>query len=261
MRPILFTLGPYTISSYPVMICLGACLAIWLTLREIERKGLDRRTYLTVCLIGFSCGIVGARIMNCIVFYDLYRGKPWWKMLAIWEGGMAMYGGVLLALPLCYAYIRYERLNIWKVADTLAPPWMMLLIVARLGCFLNGCCYGKPTTVPWGLFFKDSARLSGTYATTHPTQLYSSLTALVIFVIMWRARLKPRFTGQVALILLILYPVARFVIEFYRADPRGMWRFGDLVTLSESQILSIPVFLFGLSAWMVLSRRSASGQG
>jgi prolipoprotein diacylglyceryltransferase len=80
---------------------------------------------------------------------------------------------------------------------------------------------------------KDSARLSGTYATTHPTQLYSSLTALVIFVIMWRARLKPRFTGQVALILLILYPVARFVIEFYRADPRGMWRFGDLVTLSE----------------------------
>ena len=257
MRPILFTLGPFTISSYPVMICLGACLSIWLSLREIDRLGLDRPTYITICLIGFSSGVVGARIMNCIVFYDLYRGKPWWKLLAIWEGGMAMYGGVILALPLCYAYVRVKRLSFWQVTDTLAPPWMMLLIVARLGCFLNGCCYGKPTTVPWGLFSKDSARLSGAYATTHPTQLYSSLAALVIFTIMWRIRRKPRFTGQVTLVFLLLYPVTRFVIEFYRADPRGMWRFSDWVTLSESQILGIPVFLFGLGAWAVLSRRSA----
>ena len=132
MRPILFTLGPFTISSYPVMICLGACLSIWLSLREIDRLGLDRPTYITICLIGFSSGVVGARIMNCIVFYDLYRGKPWWKLLAIWEGGMAMYGGVILALPLCYAYVRVKRLSFWQVTDTLAPPWMMLLIVARL---------------------------------------------------------------------------------------------------------------------------------
>jgi len=260
MRPILFTFGPWTISSYAVMICLGACLAIWLTLREIDRLGLNRRVYLTVCLIGFTSGIVGARIMNCIVFYDLYRGKPWWKMLAVWEGGLAMYGGVLLALPLCYAYIRHQRLNMWEVADTLAPPWMMMLIVARLGCFLNGCCYGKPTTVPWGLFVKDSARLSGAYATTHPTQLYSSLTALAIFAVMWRVRLKPRFAGQVCLVFFLLYPVARFVIEFYRADPRGVWRFFGSVTLSESQILSIPVLLFGLGAWVVLSRRSPASQ-
>jgi phosphatidylglycerol:prolipoprotein diacylglycerol transferase len=260
MRPILLTLGPLTISSYPVMICLGACLAIWFTLREIDRRGLDRPQYITICLIGFSSGIVGARIMNCIVFYELYRGKPWWKMLALWEGGLAMYGGVLLALPLCYAYIRREGLSFWEVTDTLAPPWMLLLIVGRLGCFLNGCCYGKPTTVPWGLFAKDSARLSGYYATTHPTQLYSSLAALVIFMVMWQVRRKPRFTGQVTLIFLILYPIARFVIETYRADPRGMWRFFGLFTLSESQILSIPVLLFGLGAWAMLSRRSPAGQ-
>jgi phosphatidylglycerol---prolipoprotein diacylglyceryl transferase len=254
MRPILFTLGPLTISSYPVMICLGACLAVWLTLREIDRRGLDRSPYITICLIGFSSGIVGARIMNCIVFYDLYRGKPWWKMIALWEGGLAMYGGVLLAVPLCYVYIRCKGLSFWQVADTLAPPWMMLLIVARLGCFLNGCCYGKPTTVPWGIFSRGSARLSGAYTTTHPTQLYDSLAGFVVLWIMWRARLKPRFTGHVSLIFPILYPIARFAIEFYRADPRGMWRFSDGFTLSESQILSIPLFLFGLGAWAVLSR-------
>ena len=90
--------------------------------------------------------------------------------------------------------------------------------------------------------------------------LYSSLAALAIFMIMWRVRLKPRFTGQVCLVFFLLYPVARFLIEFYRADPRGIWRFSGLVTLSESQILSIPVFLFGLGAWMVLSRRSPAGQ-
>lgn len=260
MRPILLTLGPLTVSSYPVMICLGACLAIWLTLREVDRRRLDRSQYITICLIGFSSGIVGARIMNCIVFYDLYQGKPWWKMLALWEGGLAMYGGVLLALPLCYAYIRHEGLSFWEVMDTLTPPWIMLLVVGRLGCFLNGCCYGKPTTAPWGLFFKDSARSSGYYATTHPTQLYSSLAALVIFMIMWRIRLKPRFTGQVSLLFFILYPIARFVIEFYRADPRGLWRFSGLVTLSESQIISIPFLLFALVAWSVLSRQRSARQ-
>ena len=254
MRPVLFSIGPLTISSYPVMICLGGCVAIWLTLREIERLGLNRRVYLTICLIGFSSGIVGARLMNCIVFYDMYRGKPWWKMLAIWEGGLAMYGGVLLALPLCYAFTRFKGLSFWQVADTLAPPWTLLLVLGRLGCFLNGCCYGKPTTAPWGLFSKDSARISGYYATTHPTQLYSALAALVIFWIMWRTRLKPRFAGQVTLVFLILYPIARFVIEAYRADPRGMWRFFGLFTLSESQIISIPLLLFGLGAWIVRSR-------
>ncbi len=256
MRPILVTLGPWTVSSYPVMICLGACLAIWLTLREIDRLGLERRNYLTLCLIGFTSGIVGARAMNCIVFYDLYRDGPWWKMLAIWEGGLAMYGGVLLALPLCYAYIRRRGLDVLEVADTLAPPWMTMLIVARLGCFLNGCCYGKPTTLPWGLFSRDSAALSGVYTTTHPTQLYASLAAFVIFLVMWRIRLRPRFTGQVCLTFFLLYPIARFVIEFFRADPRGLWRFSGMVTLSESQVLSIPVFVFGLTAWIVLSGRS-----
>jgi phosphatidylglycerol:prolipoprotein diacylglycerol transferase len=241
------------------MICLGACLAIWLTLREIERLGLNRRVYLTVCLIGFISGILGARLMNCIVFYDLYRGKPWWKMLAVWEGGLAMYGGVLLALPLCYAYTRFKRLSFWQVADTLAAPWTLVLVLGRLGCFLNGCCYGKPTTAPWGLFLKDSARVSGYYTTTHPTQLYSSLAALFLFFILWRKRLKSRFAGQVTLTFLLLYPVARFVIEFYRADPRGMWRFFGVLTLSESQILSVPVFLFAAGAWAVLSRRGPAG--
>ena len=82
-----------------------------------------------------------------------------------------------------------------------------------------------------------------------------SLAALVIFMIMWRIRLKPRFTGQVSLIFFILYPIARFVIEFYRADPRGLWRFSGLVTLSESQIISIPFLLFALVTWSVLSRQ------
>lgn len=255
MKPILIELGPFQIASYPAMICLGACLAIWLTLRELDRQGLDRRPYLTVCLIAFCGGVLGARLMNCIVFYDLYRGRAWWNMLAFWEGGLAMYGGVFLALPCAWAYARYKGLSFWQVADTLVPPWVVLLIVGRLGCFLNGCCYGKPTTVPWGLYSKSAARTSGFLVSAHPTQLYEFAAALMIFWVMWRARLKPRFQGQVFLIFLILYPIVRFAIEFFRADPRGMWRFFGFVTLSESQILSIPVLLFGLAAWVVLSSR------
>ena len=255
MRPVLFTLGPFQISSYPVMICAGACLAIWLTLREVDRLGLERNLYLKVCLIAFVGGILGARIMNCLVFFDLYRGKPWWKLLALWEGGLAMYGGILLALALCCLYVRHQGLSFWRAADTLGPPWMLLLIGGRIGCFLNGCCYGKPTAVPWGLAFRSSAGISGFHVTRHPTQLYSVAAALAIFLIMWRLRKKSRFQGQVSLVFFLLYPIARFFIEFFRDDPRGMWRFFGLFTLSESQIISVLVFVFGGVAWGALSRR------
>ena len=176
-------------------------------------------------------------------------------MLAIWEGGLAMYGGIILALALVYIYIRCHGLSFWQVTDTLFPPWTILLVVGRLGCFLNGCCYGKPTTAPVGLFFKESANISGFHVTTHPTQLYSSFAALIIFLVMWRMRLRSKFTGQVSLIFLLLYPIARFIIEYFRADPRGMWRFFGLFTLSESQIISIFILLFALIAWPILSRR------
>ena len=177
MKPILLSFGPVEIASYPVMICLVAWLAIWLTLRELKRLDLDQALYLKISLIAFSAGIIGARIMNNIVFYDLYKGKPFWKMLAIWEGGLAMYGGIILALALVYIYIRFHGLSFWQVTDILFPPWTILLVVGRLGCFLNGCCYGKPTTAPVGLFFKESANISGFHVTTHPTQLYSSFAA------------------------------------------------------------------------------------
>jgi len=236
------------------MICLGACLAIWITFRELDRLGLDHGLYLRICLIAFVSGIVGARVMNCIVFYDLYRRAVWWKWVAIWEGGLAMYGGVLLAMVTSYAYTRYKRQSFWQVADTLSPPWMVLLILGRLGCFLNGCCYGKPTMVPWGFLSRNQQGMAG-YAPSHPTQIYSAAAALIIFMVMWRARLRPHFQGRIVLIFLLLYPVSRFIIEYFRADPRGMWRFFDTIILSESQILSIPLFLFALGAWAVLSRR------
>jgi len=258
MRPILFELGIIQMPSCPLMICLGAFLAVWLVLKEVDRLKLDRGLYLKISLIAFGSGIGGARIMNCIVFWNLYRDKPWWKMLAIWEGGLAMYGGFILALFLCGLYIRSKGLSFWRVCDVLIPPWFMLLIAGRLGCFMNGCCYGKPTRVPWGFYSHKSASVSHLYATTHPTQLYSAAAALAIFLIMWRLRLRARFQGQVALVSLLLYPIARFAIEYFRADPRGMWRFFGLFTLSESQIISIPIFLFALVAWAVLSRHSST---
>ncbi|MEW6442300.1 MAG: prolipoprotein diacylglyceryl transferase [bacterium] len=256
MRPILFSIGPLEISSYPVMISLGACLAIWLTVRELDRLSLARGPYLTICLIAFAGGLIGARIMNCIVFYDLYRDQPWWKLIAVWEGGLAMYGGLFLGLTAAYGYMRLKGLSFWQVTDVLFPPWVVLLIVGRIGCFLNGCCYGEPTSAPWGFYSRSAAKVSGYYVTTHPTQLYSAGAALVIFGILWRARLKPHFQGRTALLFLLLYPAARFVIEYYRADPRGMWRFFGAFTLSESQILSIPLFIAALAAWRVLSRHA-----
>lgn len=166
-----------------------------------------------------------------------------------------MYGGMILGLGASFVYIRVRRHSFWQVADTLIPPWTVLLVLGWIGCFLNGCCYGKSTSAAWGVFSRSAATTSGFYVATHPTQLYSAGAALGLFVILWQVRRRSRFEGQIGVLFFLLYSIGRFFIEYDRADPRGMWRFFDLFTLSESQILSIPTFVFGLVAWRILSRR------
>ena len=175
-------------------------------------------------------------------------------MLAFWEGGLTLYGGVILALVACYAALRVKGLSFRQTADRLGPTWVLLLVAGRIGCFLNGCCYGRPTALPWGLTSEGSALVSGYSVPTHPTQLYSALWGLIVFGTMWAVRRRPKFTGQVGLVFCLLHPVGRFFIEYFRADPRGVWRFFGAVTLSESQILSLLLFLLGLVAWRRLSR-------
>lgn len=182
----------------------------------------------------------------------------WAKM---WRGGLAYYGGLLMATGYAYYFTRKHKIPWWRVADLAAPPILLGLFFGRLGCFLNGCCYGKTTSSVFGIRFPNgSSPWHAQYSAhliqpgqrmvpVHPTQLYESLGCLVLFCITYYI-VRPRRTneGQILGAMLILYGILRSVCEVFRDDERGV--FFDF--LSTSQIISIPLVTFGL--WLVLRK-------
>jgi phosphatidylglycerol:prolipoprotein diacylglycerol transferase len=156
-----------------------------------------------------------------------------------WQGGLTFYGGVLLAAPTGFLYAKRRKLGALRAADLLAPALMIALAIGRIGCFLNGCCYGAQTDSGFGVLFP------GHLAERHPTQLYESLFAFALFAVL-RWVLRPRMgrDGQLFGTMLTLYGVFRICLEFVRDDPRGA-----LGPLSTSQLIGLPLIATGLYLW------------
>lgn len=257
MHPIIY-FGPLEISTYAVMVSLGATLGFWLTYRDAERKGLDIVEVLMLTAIAFAAGLVGARGLVWLASPEIYDERPFSSIFVLWDrSGMSLYGGLALSALAGVLYARSRGLDIWDVADTLAFAFLPAIAVARLGCFLNGCCYGKPTTVPWGLVAGGAPNYVNFDIPSHPTQLYEAAAALVLFVLLGRMRRKRQFVGQLTVAFLAGYPLFRFFNELFRGDPRPAWQIGDLGALSLNQILSVAALAFAVAAGMVLERRGA----
>ena len=205
---------------------------------------------LTLAVIAFAAGVVGARGLSLLFNLPLYVDEPWWSLLAVWDrGGMVMYGGLLLAAAAGLVYIRLRGLRAWDAADTLAVAWLPFLFFLRIGCFLNGCCYGRPTTSPFGLVTGGAPNNVSFGIRSHPAQLYDAAAVLAIFALLRWMRTRRRFEGQLAVTFLALYPAFRFFHETLRGDPRIFLSFGGRVVLSLTQVTSILLVVFaGLAA-------------
>lgn len=161
----------------------------------------------------------------------------------IWEGGLVFYGGLLLAIGVSLWYMRWHRLPIWKVADLISPLIALGLFFGRIGCFSAGCCYGKETSLPWGVVFKHPDSLAPLNIPLHPAQLYDAANGLAIFFFLNWMEKRKTFDGQIFWLFLFLYAITRFFIETLRGDPRG-FLFGNL--LSTSQGIGVPLAIFSL---------------
>jgi phosphatidylglycerol:prolipoprotein diacylglycerol transferase len=189
-------------------------------------------------------GLVGAKLLLLAVEWGHYSRNPR-ELFSLVQSGGVFYGGLIGALPVAWWYARRHALSGWQTADVLAPAVVIGQSVGRLGCFAAGCCYGRPASVPWAVTFHDeyANRVVGTPigVPLHPTQIYESLACLVIFGILILVAGRKKFHGQVALTYVVLYAVARFVIEFYRGDfARGSVFDG---ALSTSQFIAILMVL------------------
>jgi phosphatidylglycerol:prolipoprotein diacylglycerol transferase len=155
MHPILFKI-PFTdltVKSYGLMMVIGFLSAVFLIRRLSRNITPDPQMITNAALYSLIAGVIGARLFYVLHYLEQFRGRPWWSAFTIWEGGLEVLGGVILAIAVIVIYMHYHKLAIRKYLDILAIGLMLALMFGRIGCFLNGCCFGRPTNLPWGVRF------------------------------------------------------------------------------------------------------------
>jgi phosphatidylglycerol:prolipoprotein diacylglycerol transferase len=250
MYPEIFRIGNFPINTYGVLLALAFLSALLITARLAARDGLPHERVYDLGLWMLLAAIVGSKVLMLFTEPE-YREDPARLIsLDFLRSGGVFYGGFITAVVAGYFLIRRYKLPWWKTADAFAPGLALGNAIGRQGCFAAGCCWGKPTAMPWGVeFTKAGHDVTGVPLDVHlhPTQLYESFGALLVFFfLLWLHRRK-RFSGQVILFYAVLYAVMRFTIEFFRDDPRGdIFGLTTLTGLSTSQMLSLIVGTVGL---------------
>jgi phosphatidylglycerol---prolipoprotein diacylglyceryl transferase len=256
MYPEIYRIGNFPINTYGVLLALAFLAALLTAAWLAARDGLPRERVYDLGLWMLLAAIVGSKVLMLFTEPE-YREDPARLIsLDFLRSGGVFYGGFITALIAGYFLIRRYKLPWWKTADAFAPGIALGNAIGRQGCFAAGCCWGKPTTMPWGVEFTQAGHDVTSVPLgvhLHPTQLYESFGALVVFFfLIWLHRRK-RFSGQVILFYAVLYAVMRFTIEFFRDDPRGdILGLTSLTGLSTSQMLSL---LVGIWGFILLIRR------
>jgi len=258
MHPEILHWGVLRITSYGLMLTIAFLVGTWLGLRESRRLGLDEDRVVTVILVALMAGVVGARALYVAEHMRDFRGS-YLSVLALWQGGLTLYGGIAAGTVAGLFVARRTGLPMWVTGDALAPSLALGTVFGRLGCFLNGCCYGHPTRLPWGVVFPaDSfAGLEFGPVPLHPAQLYFAAAGLGLFLGVWTVRRRVRVPGVLLWSLIALLALVRIPLDLtrvYEADAM-VAEFG-VVHISESQVTSTALMLFALLMIVRLRRES-----
>jgi phosphatidylglycerol---prolipoprotein diacylglyceryl transferase len=259
MYPVLYRLGPVQLPFWdePVIIplysygvlSLLAFVAGFLVYQALARRHLRQslRVSADIALVIVFAALAGGKLFSLLGNLFEARSAPveFWRELA---GGMVYYGGLLTALAVGTAVLRWWGVSWRRQGDMLAPGLALGHALGRVGCFLAGCCWGRSCELPWAVTFTawESFEHLGTplHRPVHPTQLYEATVEFLLFLLLLYLLPRRRFDGQVLLAYVMLYAPARFVIEFFRADPRPMFFQG---VLSISQVISLILMASGLA--------------
>jgi phosphatidylglycerol:prolipoprotein diacylglycerol transferase len=253
MYPILLELGPITVYTYGVLLAAAYLLGLRLAMNRARTRGLDANRVLDLGIYIIISALIGAKLLLLVTDFQTFRSDPR-ELLTLARSGGVFYGGLILAVAVALWYIRRIGLPLWTTCDVFAPGIALGHVVGRFGCFFAGCCWGKPTTLPWGITFTNTfaAANVGTplNEALHPTQLYEAGAELIIlFILLATERKGKPFAGRTFWLYMLMYAVSRFIIEFYRNDPRGM-----VGILSTSQFISALLAPLAVGMLFYLSR-------
>ena len=242
MHPEICKIGPFTVYSYGLMLVTAFFVSSWLATQQARRLSLDPDLIFNLMFLVFIFGIIGARLLYVIQNLEIYAKNPL-EIIMLQHGGLSWFGGLILSILVAVWYLKLKHLAVFVILDLIAPFAALAQAIGRIGCLLNGCCFGKISE--YGLYFPVHD------AILIPIQLYSSLILLLIFVILRFLQDRPHKSGQIFLTYLLLYSTKRFFVEFWRADNEIIF-----LGLTLFQVMSIAVFIFSLVAlFMILKRK------
>jgi phosphatidylglycerol:prolipoprotein diacylglycerol transferase len=254
MYPRLLELGPITVYTYGVLLAAAYLLGLQLARVRARKRGLDPNRVLDLGIYIIISALIGAKLLLLITDFKTFSADPR-ELLTLARSGGVFYGGLILAVAVALWYIRRIGLPLWTTCDVFAPGIALGHVIGRFGCLFAGCCFGKPTSKPWGITFTDpfAAANVGTPlgVPLHPTQLYEAGAELVILILLLATERKGRpFPGRTFWLYMLLYGVSRFIIEFYRGDERGA-----VGMFSTSQFISLLLVPLAIGMLVYLSRR------
>jgi phosphatidylglycerol:prolipoprotein diacylglycerol transferase len=244
--PIIVQIGPFVLRWYGLMIGLGVIAGVWLGVKEAARRGISIEHATNLATWAVPAGFVGARLFHVVDQLPYYLANPM-KIIAINEGGMAIYGGLIGGALAGLAYaIKYD-LPIGKLADAAAPGMLLGQTIGRIGCLLNGDHQGLPASLPWATMYTNPNTVVPDFGVPrHPTQVYELLYDLALFGVIWVLRKRITVDGVLFWIYATLYAFGRFWISFLRLDAEFL--FG----LKEAQIVSLVIFMIGVPVILYL---------
>ena len=255
MYPELFSVGPITVYSYGVLLAASYLLGLWLAMRRAKQWGLDPSRVLDLGIYIIIAALIGAKLLLLIVDFEQFS-RSTADLLSLARSGGVFYGGLILAVGVAFWYVIRHRMPLWTTCDVFAPGIALGHVTGRLGCLAAGCCYGRPTELPWGITFTNplAAANVGTPLgiPLHPTQIYEAGAELLILVFLLATERRGRpFAGRTFWGYMFLYAVSRYIIEMYRGDPRG-----EVLGVSTSQFISLVLAPLSIVMLVWLSRTS-----
>lgn len=208
MHKIALQLGGFTLHWYGVLVAAGFLAGIWTASRRAPRAGIHAEKIVDAgpwLIIG---GIVGGRVLYVVSYWERsFASEPWWEIFMVQHGGLVFYGGFIGAMLAAIFYTRRKKIPFWPFVDVFAPSLALGHALGRLGCLMNGCCFGRACNLPWALHYPGEHETHGTGV--HPTQIYEAALNLALYAALaWLFR-RRKFDGQIFATYLIAYALDR----------------------------------------------------
>ncbi len=248
VHPIAFNLGPLTVHWFGICIALAFLAGMWTAARRAKLAGVSPEAVTDLIVPWLLLGsILGARVMFVTTYWsDEFAGKPFTEIFMIQRGGLVFYGGLIGAALTVIIYSQVKKIPLWKLADVLAPSVALGSVFGRIGCLMNGCCFGRACELPWAIPHPANQ------SPIHPTQIYDALLNLFLFIgLAWLFR-RRKFDGQVFATFLMCYAVTRSTVEAFRGDYSDAHLHSGL---TPAHLLSGGIFAVGVGLYVFLSRR------